>query len=195
MKHVLVVGLVASVLAGCSQIPPQAMFNRGSPESLMDVSSEVVSVKLNSVNAVDQMVEWIDKDEPTRAELHCSVAEDPVCKAAAEVFKLYGIDTQQTGSGERSVDLVYERVMARECDNRFMDNHINPYHMNHPTFGCSIASNMVQSVSNKQQFVHPPLLGFRDGRKAIQDVREYRKPPSNEDASGGRFQVDQLNTN
>ncbi len=162
---------VVLVLAGCSTLPPSAHYNRGTPESLLDVSSEVVSLQLNNESSVDQMVEWIDKDEPTRAELHCE-GKDPVCDAAKEVFKLYGINYDTVGGG-KGVDLIYERVLARDCDNRFMDNHINPYNMSHPTFGCSLASNMVQAVSDKKQFVNPSLLGFRDAKKAIHDTRDY----------------------
>lgn len=164
--------MLVVALAGCSVLPPSAHYNRASPESLLDVSSEVVSLQLGSESSIDQMVEWIDKDEPTRAELHCDGAS-PVCNAAKEVFKLYGINYNVVSGDGKAVDLIYERVLARDCDNRFMDNHINPYNMNHPSFGCSLASNMVQSVSDKKQFANPSLLGFRDAKKALHDVRDY----------------------
>ena len=54
-----------------------------------------------------------------------------------------------------------------------MNNSINPYNLNHPTFGCSIASNMVQMVSDKGQFVSPELTGFGDGNKAVQAYGTY----------------------
>lgn len=173
MKNIKISLMIFTLaLAGCSKLPAGAHYNRAAPESLLDVSSEVVSLKLEGESSVDQMVEWIDKDEPTRAELHCA-GNAPVCNAVKDVFKLYGISYEVVNNGGQGVDLIYERVLARDCDNRFMDNHINPYNMNHPTFGCSIASNMLQSVSNKKQFVNPVLSGSRDAKKAIHDVRDY----------------------
>jgi hypothetical protein len=182
-------------LAGCSVLPNGAHYNRGTPESLLDVSSEVVSLQLSSENSVDQMVEWIDKDEPTRAELHCD-GSDAVCNAAKEVFKLYGINYEVVAGSGKGVDLIYERVLARDCDNRYMDNHINPYNMNHPTFGCSLASNMVQSVSDKKQFVNPSLLGFRDAKKAVHDTRDYYDDSQRRKAAtDDKYQVKNLDSN
>lgn len=172
-KHIILLSLLV-ITSACSKIPSGAYFNRGGPESLLNVSSEVVSLHIDSEASVDELVAWIDKDEPTKAELRCT-SNDVLCSAVEEALKLYGIDYQVMDSDMLTVDLMYERVVAKDCDNRFLDNHINPYHLNHQAFGCSIASNMVQSVSDKQQFINPELLGFRDGRKAAQSYRNYHK--------------------
>lgn len=72
-----------------------------------------------------------------------------------------------------------------------MDNSINPYNLNHRTFGCSTAVNMVQMVGDKRQFTSPALLDFRDGENAVQDYETYLKPlPVEEfDAQSGGLQT------
>ncbi len=154
------------LLAGCSDVPRAAFFNRGTPESLLDVSSEIVTVQLDGDQSVDEIMEWLEQDQPTRAELLC-YEDDPLCLAAEEVFGLYGVEYDYVSSDENSVHLIYERVLAHDCENRYVDNHINPYNMSHPAFGCSIASNMVQMVTDKQQFTSPGLLDYPDANKLV----------------------------
>lgn len=168
-----VLGLL--VLANCSNIPPQAYFAHGSPESLLDVSSEVVNLPVNSETALDELTNWINQDQPSRAELYC-MESDVRCSAAQEVLDLYGVPSLYVPSSDNMIALVYERVLARDCENRYIDNHINPYHLNHPTFGCSMAANMVQMVSDKQQFVRPNLMDSAEARKGVQTYRNYLKP-------------------
>ncbi len=162
-------------LTACSTVPPGAYFERGTPESLLDVSSEVVNLSVASEEALDELAEWVNQDQPTRAELYC-LDTDPYCAAAQEVLDLYGVPTMYVLAADNSVSLVYERVLARDCENRYIDNHINPYHLNHPTFGCSVAANMVQSVSEKHQFVSPNLMDYPDARKAVQNYQTYSQP-------------------
>lgn len=164
------------LLAACSQIPGEAYYDRGSPESLLDVSSEVVNLSVTSESALDELANWLNQDQPTRAELYC-LDGDARCVAAQEVLDLYGVPSAYAPSGENMVTLVYERVLARDCENRFIDNSVNPYHLNHPTFGCSTAVNMVQMVSDKQQFVRPNLMDMPDAKKASQVYRNYMKAP------------------
>lgn len=163
------------VLGACSTIPPEAYFDRGAPESLLDVSSEVVNLGVGTDSALAELSQWIERDQPTRAELYCADT-DPKCTAAQEVLDLYGVPTMYVASADSSVALVYERVLARDCENRYIDNHINPYNLNHPTFGCSIAANMVQQVSDRQQLVSPNLMDLPDGSKAVQAYGSYLEP-------------------
>jgi type IV pilus biogenesis protein CpaD/CtpE len=188
-KRQIVWVLLLPMVAACSQIPDGAYFNRGGPESLLQVSSEVVSLHIDSEASVDQLVSWIDKDEPTRAEVRCPNNQAIMCSAAEEALKLYGVDYKTVKGDVLTVDLTYERVLAKDCDNRYLDNHINPYKLNHQAFGCSIASNMVQSVAQKQQFVNPDLLGFRDGKKAVQNIAKYHKAEDNAADDGKKFSV------
>jgi len=162
----------AMLLAACSRIPPESNFSRGAPESLLDVSSEVVNLSVGTEASVDELAEWLQQDQPTRAELYCPESSDQ-CVAAQEALDLYGVPTLYVASVDNVASLVYERVLARDCENRFIDNRINPYHMNHPTFGCSTAANMVQMVSDKHQFVRPNLMDPAEAYKPVQNYRGY----------------------
>lgn len=179
MKKLAVVSLIA--LTACSEIPAGAYFNRGEPESLIDVSSEVVTLPLSTRAALTEFTNTVAEDPPTRAELNCAPGET-LCSDAKRALDLRGIPAQY-GDQSGGVTLVYERVMARDCENRFIDNSINPYNLHPPTFGCSVAGNMVQQVSDKRQFVSPSLMDFPDGEKAVQVYERYLEPPKDEDVS------------
>src|SRR5690348_14182720 len=148
----------AFTLAACSEIPPQAYYNRGDPENLLDVSSEVVNVGLASPGAYARFAEMVAQDPPTRVILHCS-PEMKSCANAKRRLDRQGV-ASEWGKGEQGASLVYQRVMARDCEQRYIDNSINPYNLPPPTFGCSLMGNTVQMVGDKRQFVNPGLLDF-----------------------------------
>ena len=172
-RHCLL--LSALSLGACSEIPKEAYFNRGDPESLLDASSEVVNVKLESRASIDELTQWVNQDQPTRAELVC-VEGGRLCNEAGRVLEQFGVEVMRVSAPDNNVSLVYERVVARDCENRYIDNRINPYELHHPTFGCTLASNMVQMVSDKGQFVSPPMMDMGDGEKAVQTMLGARVP-------------------
>lgn len=186
MKHPAFFGVLflSLFICSCSTIPPEAYGNRGQPESLLDVSSEVVNLDISSQQAVDDLARWVDQDQPSRAELYC-VEASAQCRGAMDVADLYGLPYILIPSQEFTATLIYERVLARDCENRYIDNSINPYHLNHPSFGCSLAVNMVQQVADKQQMVRPNLLGAYDAKKALQTYRRYEQPPKNTNQQRG----------
>ncbi|MBV8938729.1 MAG: hypothetical protein JO089_02670 [Alphaproteobacteria bacterium] len=161
--------------AGCNQVPRAAYFNHGAPESLLDVSSEVVTVNFGANGGMDELTGWVNKDLPSRADLFC-VEGDPACMRAKQVLSQFNVSFHQMPEPRNTAALYYERVMARDCEHRFIDNSINPYNLPSPTSGCSIAANMVQMVSDKREFVNPALLDFVDGEKAVQAYRAYEMP-------------------
>jgi type IV pilus biogenesis protein CpaD/CtpE len=185
MKQHLLTIVATTALMGCATIPPEAYVNRGSPESLLDVSSEVVNLDVSSEQARAELSSWVEEDAPTRAELYC--ADDvgsSACAEAESIMQLYGIPYQQVSSAEQMAVLIYERVLARDCVNRYIDNAVNPYHLNHPSFGCSTAVNMVQHVTDRRQFIRPNLLDSVDAKKAVQAYDVYMTPP-NPPSDGG----------
>jgi len=174
IKKILYTSALSVILVACSHIPKEAYFDRGQPESLLDVSSEVVNLKIESPASIQEITGWINQDQPTRAELNCPDG-DALCGKVQKVLHQFGVPVKYTSASDNNVVLVYERVLARDCENRYIDNPINPYNLSHPTFGCSNAVNMVQMVSDKRQFISPPLMDYADGDKAAQVAGNYHK--------------------
>ncbi len=174
-KFSLLATALVSLMSACSQIPDEAYYNRGEPESLLDQSSEVVNFDLNSPSALDQLTQWVNQDQPTRAELNCT-GGDYNCSRAEQLLQQFGVPTVFVTSEEHSATLVYERVVARDCENRYVENAINPYNLNHPTFGCSNSSNMVKMITDKRQLTSPALLGLPDAERAERVIDGYRQP-------------------
>lgn len=174
MKY-LAMASALSIMAACNVIPQEAYYDKGNPESLLDKSSEVVNFELNDYSALDDLTNWVNQDQPTRAELYC-MDGDAACAEAEQILQQFGVPSVFVASGDNMVTLVYERVLARDCENRYIENGINPYNLDHPTFGCTTASNMVQMVTDKRQFTSPALLDFPDAERADRVMRGYRKP-------------------
>lgn len=181
------------VLSACDKIAPEGFANRGAPESLLDISAETVSVPLSSDHSIDELIDWVDQDQPTAAQLYC-VESDVLCAAAEEVLSLYGVEYEFIPSESNVVNFVYERVLAHDCENRFVDNTINPYNLNHPTYGCSVSSNMLQMVSDRSQFVNPALSGYPDAERALKGYDRYlaEEPDT---VSDDRYSVSELESN
>ncbi len=181
MKKIAACISSALMLSAC-EAPPTAYYNRGDPENLIEVSSEVVNVNLASPDALVQLSTMVSQDPPTRAIVDCSQS-DTLCGQAKGVLDKHGIASQWAAGSQTaakgSVTLVYERVVARDCQNRYIDDTgLSSGNLPPPTFGCSITGNMVQQVSDKRQFTSPSLLDFQDGPKAAQAYEHYLKPTS-----------------
>lgn len=182
----LLIGLLA--VTACQPKPPaSAYYNRGGPESLLDVSSEVVNLSVANPGDLQELSNWIKQDQPTRAELYCSDG-DKRCTEARKVLDLHGVPTMVVPSGEYNVALVYERILARDCRQRFVDNSTNQWNTNHPSFGCSVAANVVQHVSNKQQFIAPNLT---DVPRAVGAVQAYDRAMTPRSAPTEGYNVQQ----
>lgn len=184
MKKLSYIAAIALALSACSQIPEETAYNRGSPYSLLDASSEIVNVALVSPDSVNEVVQWIDQDQPTQAELYC-LENDPICLQTLQTLEMFRVPVHYVSAADNNLVLFYDRVVARDCDNRYLDNPINPYNLNHKTFGCSTAVNMVQMVGDKRQFISPALLDFMDAEKGVQNVELYMLPNETNDLSAG----------
>lgn len=184
MKHptlFLAVGVLA--LGACSQIPPVNYSNRGTPESLMDVAVEQVTVPIDGAAGIDDLIGVLNQRQPTSATLQCAT-DDMLCKNARRVLQQFAVpSTEVSSAGGNQVVLVYEQLMARDCDPSYVDNTINPYNLSHPSFGCANAANMMMMVSDKRQFTNPALLGYSDGTKSRQVYLDYIAPSSEQDES------------
>jgi type IV pilus biogenesis protein CpaD/CtpE len=171
----ILLAAAALSLSACEDIPSAAFRNRAGPEALLDRSSELVNLDLAAPGVLDQLTQWLGDDQPSHAELYCDPAED-VCARAQGILDQFGVPVMvQQGDYSGRISLVYERVLARDCDNRYIDNPINPYNLPHPTFGCSVAVNQLQMISDKNQIVAPSLSGYPSGHKSAQALQKYEK--------------------
>lgn len=170
MRQFLLLSLLVVGLAACSKNHPQVVM--GQPEMLLDVSSERISLDLNTMDAIDELTDWVNQDQPTIARLACN-DEDLICIRAKEVFNMFAVEVEHMPSSANAVELVYDRITVRDCDNRFFSNHRNGSNLNHPAFGCSTAVNIVQMVTDKQEFANPTISDPQDAEKAVATFREY----------------------
>lgn len=182
MGHTLALTTCLLALGACQSPSPEAYANRGDPERLLTKSTEQVHIDLASADAIDLLSESINRERPNRAVMHCDAAK-PGCKKAKNVLIKAHIPSENSGAGNE-VELVYERVLARDCEQRYIDNSSNVNNLNASSFGCAITGNTVQMVTDKRQFTNPGLLGYRDGDKAAQVYENYGKPPAAASESG-----------
>lgn len=169
---------LAASLTACDPVPPNSAFlNRGGPESLLDVSSEVVNLNAASASDMVELSNWIDHDQPTRAQLNCD-GTDKRCGEARKILELHGVPVVPgTGtSNDQSVSLMYERILARDCNQRYVDRVTNDHNVASPSFGCSVAANMVQQVTDKQEFISPNVSDDPSAKRAVNDYHRAFAP-------------------
>lgn len=178
------IGLLALfVVAACTTPRDSAFLNRGGPESLLDVSSEVVTVNIADKKDIDALNRWVSEDQPTRAELQCD-AMSPNCKDAIRVLEKKGVSIATNPSNANTATLVYERILARDCNQRYREPvSANIYNEPAPAFGCSLAANVVQHVSDKSVFVNPSISDDAYAVGAVGSVRRAYAPPAKQDTT------------
>jgi hypothetical protein len=176
-KNLLTTFALGLVVVACSQIPKEAYFSRGQPESLIEKSSKVVTLQIASPASIEEITGWINRDQPTRAELKCFDG-DSLCNEVHSVLHQFGVPTTYSETQNNSVALIYEKVQAHDCETRYIDNVINPYNLNHPTFGCTVSLNMVQMVTDKREFTDPQRMDYANAGKTSQTVGFYNTPES-----------------
>lgn len=177
MKHALLpLSLIAALLLAACSPRQDTTFSPGAPEKLVDVSSEIVNLSVKTEREVDELSQWVSRDQPTRAELYCAEGS-PLCTQTRQALELFGVPTMLVPSNTNTVTLIYERVLARDCNPRFVDDINNYSGENHPAFGCAIAANMLQHITNKQQIVSPNIGDYRDAESAINYYNRYQNPP------------------
>lgn len=168
--------IAAVLLASCSELPKEAYYSHGQPESLLQTSQDEAAFSLASPKAEGRVAEWIAKVRPTHAALSCQETSK-TCNKVERLLRSKGVETSRVASRKNNLIMTYSVVKARDCENRYIDNMINPYNLNHPTYGCTVASNMVQMVTNRRDFIEPQLGGKMDAPKAVQVIDGYYTTP------------------
>jgi type IV pilus biogenesis protein CpaD/CtpE len=162
-------------LSACDKLPTTSS-TKGSPEALIDVSSETVTLSLNSKNSLSKLSGTIAKDFPSRADLNCSL-KNSKCLQAKKILDRNSIPARLTGaSSANSIVLSYKRTVVRDCNPRYADTINDSGSDNQASFGCAISGNIVQMVGNKKQFTEPALSDFPDAEKGVQTYKQYIAP-------------------
>jgi hypothetical protein len=190
LSPISLIVVAALTLTACYRPVDSSFYNRGGPESRLDLSSEVVNLSVAGPQEVAQLTHWIEQDEPSRAELYCNGGE-PQCDYARKTLDAHGVAVMMVPSFDNSVALVYERILARDCNPRYYDNaRHNNYGTNHAAFGCSISANIVQHVSDKQELVNPAI---QDPARATGAVTAYdRASTKKSDGDTSRSAIDSI---
>lgn len=175
MKLITKIAAISLILSSsaCTQIPHEAYADQWKHEGLIDVTTESVNVDLNQRNSLAQLSNMVNgNSQPSSATLYCSNMQ--ICDRAGAVLDNAGIGYQTREAESNVASLNFERAVARDCENRFISNHINPYNLHHPTFGCASAVNTAQMIRDKRQITDPLILGPYDGFKATQNYDSYQ---------------------
>jgi hypothetical protein len=136
---------------------PDSAYLQPSPERLLDRSHEVRRFELSAPGGSDKAMAAINSSSPNAASLYCN-AKVVGCKELQKRLQFKGIPTRVVGSGANAVELVYDRITARDCDPRYR-NDVRDYHVTiAPEYGCAVTSNMLQHVSDRAQFTHPKTM-------------------------------------
>lgn len=164
LKQVAITALVALSLSACAGGGQVEYTGATSPESLLDKSSERVAFSLANESSILELTEWVNGDQPSRAELSCSGGD--TCLEAIEVLEQFGIPYQSRMSATAAgpeVALFYDRVFTRDCSG------------DKNRFGCAVSANMVQMVADPQQLLEPSLLDLQDAERASGVYSKYLK--------------------
>lgn len=166
------------MLTACEVKKPEstAFMHRG-PESLIDVSSEVVTLNIATQKDLSDLRKWIASDAPTRAELQCDVGTR-ICRDALKMLEKKGVAISTLPSPANSVTLVYERILARDCKQRYRDQRTSLYNEPSKSFGCATSANVVQQVSDKSVFVNPALSDTPSAVNAVNAIHRSNVPRS-----------------
>lgn len=121
------------------------------PASLLDSSAEQINIDLANDSSVDQLKDWLENDQPSRAELSCFEGYKN-CMDARKVLASYNVpfSLSQADNKHGQVVLVYERIVARDCLDK-VDTHGNTQ------TGCANSSNILHMISNHRQIIQPAL--------------------------------------
>lgn len=177
MKYWMSIIATLMLVSACSDVPPHAYADRGAPESLLSKSQERVNVSLVNESGIAELQQWLERHQPTNAVLSCAPSSLR-CAQARDLLEQYGVDLRMVVSrtGQDVAHLNYTHVVARDCENSYIDNPRNPYHVHAPAFGCSLAANMVQQISDRKQLTDPDMVPMQDGRRAAQVARGATQP-------------------
>lgn len=167
--------ITAGLLAACSEIPKDAYRAPGQPERLMEVTEKDIHFDISG-DSLKRIQRWAAQAHPTEASLSCTETSKACNKLEAFLHKQH-ISTTRVYAKHNEVRFKFKHVAMRECENRYVDNMINPYNLNHPTFGCSLAMNSAMMITDRTQLIEPPYMDKDDAVRGIQVIGAANTPP------------------
>jgi type IV pilus biogenesis protein CpaD/CtpE len=168
---------VATLLVACSDIPKEAYYKRGQPESLLERSKKEAVFDIASQDDVKRILLFAKQARPSQAAFKCQETSKSCNRLEQALRRNSGVSITRVTSAHNNVTFSFEQIAVRDCENRYIDNMINPYNLNHPTFGCSLAANSAQMVTDKRQFTDPDIMDSSDARKGVQVSDQYYTAP------------------
>ncbi len=178
--------LTIMLLSACEQIPSERYADQSNPDHLIVTNSELVTITLSAKDASERLNDALSDNPPDRAVINCSPTES-ACKKATKALSKHHVpmETLIDANAAANITLVYDKLAAKECDNRYRDNSQNSNNLNHQAYGCSIGANIAQMVTDKRQFTKPSLMDYTDGEKAASNYDSYLNPPAASSSGGG----------
>ena len=171
------------MLAACEGVPASSYNSIYEPEKLLTQIDDPITIDLSTAGSYGKLNEAIRTHPPLRALANCDVSVG-MCRSAVDMLAAHHIATETSGADNKII-LVYEHTEAMDCDQRYTDNSLNHYNLNHSSFGCSVSANMAQQVSDKRQFTNPGLLDYTDGEHAAAVYKSYTAGPVGSPVSSG----------
>jgi hypothetical protein len=155
MKNLFIIIITVFFVVSCANTKSR----RVNVTDLVSASSENVSFAIENEKSVDNIVSWIYDDVPGKAVLSCK-DDDILCDEIKHILERssipYEVDTQNAND---NITFIYERVSAVDCKTKF---------------GCSVSVNLLQSVTDRYDFVEPSLLDPQDAQKAVNTYNHYQ---------------------
>ncbi len=150
---ILMISLLA-LSTGCTFSRSQTAV---SIETLLTNSSEVVSFPISDRASVHTIQNWIGDEAPSYATVSCPTG-NPQCAEVTRVLNAQNITVDNAAGASDTVTLSYDHPTARNCPPQ--------------AFGCSVAANSLQMISNYNQILHPAVS---DPQDAAQGVKAYKQ--------------------
>jgi len=162
--------------------PNEAYRNVGDPKRLLDQTAEQLTIRLESKEDIADLEAMIRRDPPSKVMLGCDESK-PLCRQLVKILSARSVSFEFTANADEKVTLVYDRIQARDCDSRYIDNTQNADNLNHPALGCATVANTIQMIGDRRQLTNPSLMDLPDASKAVQSYRRSQQPTKPSDAN------------
>ncbi len=171
------------LLAACYSSPDATQTYNG-PESLLHQDQELISLPLEKVEDVKDLVAWIKDERPTSAVLECQTTSAHCSNAAKILLKSKVSFRTQPSASTNLAKLYYNRITAQDCDPRAIYNSNNVNNLQAQNFGCSVSWNAARMINTGEQLTDPAAVEGMDAKKSLSVIGAYQEGSSSSESSG-----------